>query len=268
MTELQKIISDAQFNMHIKQATINLLEDLYETAFDDDINEETKIGSIRCRLEEYIEIIDASLEDYDILCNLLREIDKLSDEETVKEKIKGKNMKEAFKIICDLIYQQNITYEEAYTLMEELFKKDNSNNMPGTTSWPYPVSPYSPYIEKTYPSYPKPIEVWYDNGSTTNKMPYDGKFGPIMSGSTTRDAHCTQHTYLGKQDGMCGTVTAATTNGGNEQSCTRASMSQQFKTPAYTVTTPESTSGTCGSTTYTVIGKTIDYTPTLSSEDK
>lgn len=64
--------------------------------------------------------------------------------------------KESFKIICDLIRKQLITYDEAWDLLLDIMPKEKEYvNVPS--------NPYEPpYIPSTTPY--KPIEIWCGSG--------------------------------------------------------------------------------------------------------
>lgn len=65
--------------------------------------------------------------------------------------------KEAFKIICDLIHKQLITYDEAQVLIEALHETQKIEVIPTTY-------PYTPGMI-TEPYY-KPLEVYCNNSTT------------------------------------------------------------------------------------------------------
>ena len=63
--------------MHCKQATIDFFEEIEELIDNDEITEETKIGSISYNITCLLEIIDTRLFDYCLLTQMIDDLNTL-----------------------------------------------------------------------------------------------------------------------------------------------------------------------------------------------
>ena len=73
--------------------------------------------------------------------------------------------KDAVKIICDLIYKQVITYEEAQVLIEALQEKEQTTYIPVTYPYNYPYQVYPNTV--TTPEY-NPMKIYYETKTSSN----------------------------------------------------------------------------------------------------
>lgn len=74
--KIYKIIKEADGHRLLKhhQFTIDLIEECVETVENDDLNEETMVGSVSYQIDTALEIMDKGLDDYTFLKELLTRI--------------------------------------------------------------------------------------------------------------------------------------------------------------------------------------------------
>lgn len=95
--------------------------------------------------------------------SITADIDNVIDEKTNRPRIEmdKKSPKESFKIICDLIRKQLVTYDEAWSLLLDIMPKEKEYVKEYIPSPPFNIPAYPPY---------NPPTIWCANSSNVSSV--------------------------------------------------------------------------------------------------